>query len=243
MLNSYAYITDTLWTINSTNYIKSDSGLVSFKGLKISSSTQSILIDGQLSDSPDDQLDILLKNFNLTSLKGIIPEDILTIEGTIDGIASITKQNNELLFTSDLNFDNFIINDNLIGKGNVASIWNTAQQSLKLDGKFYRDHIPSILFGGYYYPKKEGENLDLKLSLVNISLDAQVATTAIRTLPAISSGWWICARTREYPTITANTIITIPSFLLNTKTIEAIVATKSVWSDGKPLSGAWGIRG
>lgn len=222
VLNSYAYITDTLWAINSTNYIKSDSGLISFKGLKISSATQSILIDGKISDSPDDQVDILLKNFNLTSLKGIIPEGILNIEGTIDGIASITKQNNELLFTSDLNFDNFIINDNLIGKGNVASIWNTAQQSLKLDGKFYRNHIPSILFGGYYYPKKEGENLDLKLKLNQTELKMFDVYTKefLSILKGNASADLSITGTFKKPSLNGNIILNDTEFLvkyLNTK--------------------------
>jgi len=165
VFNSYATISNTLWTINTTNTIKIDSGIIAIKGLKISSAAQSILIDGQLSDNHDDQIDLLLKNFNLSSLKGVIPRDVVNVEGIIDGVASITKENNELLFTSDLNFDNFIINENLIGKGNIASVWNTAQKSLKLDGKFYRDYVPSIFFGGYYYPYEEEENLDLKLTL------------------------------------------------------------------------------
>ncbi|MBL4594657.1 MAG: translocation/assembly module TamB [Flavobacteriales bacterium] len=168
--DSYAYVSDTLWKVKPYNEIKNDTGSLFVRGLTIYSKTQSMLIDGTLSDNPNDQLDMLLKNFDLLTFKKIIPEKVISLEGIINGVASVKKHNNELIFTSDLVFDKFRINDNLIGKGNLQSIWNTANQSLKLDGKFYRDHIPTILFGGYYYPNKEAENLDLTLELYQTEL-------------------------------------------------------------------------
>ena len=165
VLDSYAYISDTLWTINSDNLIKADTGSISFKALKLSSKTQSIIVDGQISNSPDDQIDILLKNFNLLSLKSLIPKNIINAEGIVDGVASITKQDDALMFTSDINFKNLRVNETLIGEGNVKSVWNTLQKSLKLNGEFYRDLNPSIIFNGYYYPAKEDDNLDINLKL------------------------------------------------------------------------------
>lgn len=170
LIDSYAYISDTLWRIKPYNEIKNDTGSLLIKGLTIYSKTQSILIDGKLSNNSNDQLDLLMKHVDLRTFKKLIPEKVISVEGIIDGVASVKKQNGELIFTSDLEFNKFRINQNLVGKGNLKSTWNTANQSLKLDGKFYRDHIPTILFGGYYYPNKEGENLDLTLELYQTEL-------------------------------------------------------------------------
>ena len=175
--DSYAYVADTLWKIKPNNEIVSDTGTLFIRGLTVYTKTQSILVDGTLSNNPNDQLDMLLKNFDLFTLKKIIPKKIISLDGIIDGVASVKKQNNELIFTSDLVFDKFRINENLIGKGNLQSIWNTSNQSLKLDGKFFRDHIPTIVFGGFYYPNKEDENLDLNLKLYQTDLSMFEAYT------------------------------------------------------------------
>lgn len=170
LIDSYVYVSDSLWRIKPYNEIKSDTGSLFVKGLTIYTKTQSVLIDGKLSDNPNDQMDMLLKNFDLLTIEKLIPKNVISLKGIVDGVASVKKQNNELIFTSDLEFNKFRINENLIGKGNLQSIWNTANQSLKLDGKFYRDHIPTILFGGYYYPNRKDENLDLTLELYQTEL-------------------------------------------------------------------------
>ncbi len=170
LTDSYAYVSDTLWSVKPFNEIESDTGSLFVKGLTIYSKTQSVLIDGKLSDNPNDQLDMLLKNFDLLTFKKIIPKEVISLEGVIEGVASIKKEKNEFIFTSDLDFDKFRINENLIGKGKLQSIWNASNQSLKLDGKFYRDLIPTILFEGFYYPNREEENLDLTLELYQTEL-------------------------------------------------------------------------
>ncbi|NQX98051.1 MAG: translocation/assembly module TamB, partial [Flavobacteriales bacterium] len=168
--DSYAYVSDTLWSIKPYNTIRIDTGIFSISGLSIYSKAQSILVDGKLSNNANDQLDLLLKEFDLLTFKGLIPEKVINLEGLIDGVASIKKQNNELIFTSDLTFNKFRVNDYLIGKGGLKAIWSPSSESLKLDGKFYRDHIPTILFDGYYYPNKKEESLDLSLELYQTEL-------------------------------------------------------------------------
>ena len=124
-----------------------------------------MLVDGKLSNNSDQQIDVLLKNFNLSTIRKLIPAEYVTLGGVVDGVASVSKKEQELLFTSDLSFNKFRINESLIGKGNVEALWNNTNQSLKIDGKFYRDFLPSIEFGGNYYPENEEESLDLKFIL------------------------------------------------------------------------------
>ena len=142
-----------------------------FKGLTVYSKTQSILIDGKLSENPKDQLDILLKDFNLLTFKRVIPEKIINLEGIINGVASVKKKEGEYIFTSDLKFKKFRINDNLVGNGNLESAWNSANQSLKLNGEFFDGYQPTIKFGGYYYPNNTEDKLDLTLTLTRVKLN------------------------------------------------------------------------
>jgi hypothetical protein len=165
LINSYVYISDSLWTVKPNNSILTDSSFLHVKGLSIGTKSQNMLVDGKLSNDPADQVDMLLKNFDLHTFKKLIPENVIQLEGVVDGVASVREQDNDLLFTSDLSFKKFRINESLIGQGNVEVGWNTNSKSLKLDGKFYRDHIPSILFSGNYYPNNEEEKIDMNFKL------------------------------------------------------------------------------
>jgi len=170
LIDSYAYVSDTLWKVKSYNEIKSDTGSFLVKGLTIYSETQSVLVDGKLSESPNDQLDVLFKNLNLLTFKRLIPEKVISLEGIVDGVASVKKEHGEYIFTSDLEFEKFRVNDQLIGKGSLQSIWTPESESLKLVGRFYEEYQETISFKGYYYPNKEDENLDLSLELYQTEL-------------------------------------------------------------------------
>lgn len=173
LTDSYTYISDTLWTINSTNLFEYNNDVASeiaIKGLGFIAGDQTILVDGKLSDKPTDQLDISLSNFNLFNIQKLIPEDVLKINGSINGVASIKKEAGELIFTSDLDFDNLNLNQTAMGNGKIKSIWNPADKKLSVDGQFYKGHLPSIVFIGDYYPFKEEESLDLTLKLQRADL-------------------------------------------------------------------------
>ncbi|MCO6498804.1 MAG: translocation/assembly module TamB [Vicingus serpentipes] len=169
--NSTVFVANKLWEFNNDNMIEVDTSAIVVRNLSFSSNPQSILIDGIIADSTSHQLDIVLKEFDLLTIKDFIPKEVIKVEGIVNGVASISSLNKELLFSSNLNFNQFKINEYLIGKGEAKSVWNTATETLNIDGKFYRDHIPTILFGGNYYPKKEEESLDLNFELYQTELN------------------------------------------------------------------------
>jgi hypothetical protein len=170
IVDSYVYISDSLWSINPMNEIVIDTGYFAINDFRIYSVTQSIIIDGELSNDPAQQLNLLMKDVSLLTFKRMIPEKVVSLEGIVNGSAAIKKQNEVMVFTSNLAFNNFEINNYLVGDGILQSEWNTASESLELDGKFYWEKTPTISFGGFYYPMKEDESLDLSLELYRTEL-------------------------------------------------------------------------
>lgn len=190
--DSYIYVSDTLWAINQNNsieYKKTDAVEVLIKSLGIDAGHQSILIDGKVSGKPTDQVDVALSNFNLYNIQKLIPENVLKITGTIDGVASIKKEEGELIFTSDLNFDKLHLNETGIGVGNVKSTWNPIHKKLSVDGQFYKGHLPSIIFIGDYYPMEKEQSLDLniKLQRADLQLVSNYTSDFISNLRGIAS--------------------------------------------------------
>lgn len=164
-IDSYAYISDSLWSVRPGNLILTDTSFVMVKGLGIATEHQRILMDGRLSPNTDNQIDLLLENFNLSTLKKVIPSKYVSVNGVVNGVASISKLDSNLLFTSDLKFEKLRINESLVGDGTVEANWNNRQEKLSLNGKFYRDFRPAILFAGNYFPNEEEERLDMNLEL------------------------------------------------------------------------------
>lgn len=164
--NSFVVLNDSVWRINEDNHIKIDSSLIQITNFKFSNDNQKLIVDGKIDEKDTkNQLDIYFENFNLTLFKKLIPKDVADIEGIFNGVASVKKLNSDYLITSDLTIENLKVNNYLIGKGNIKSIWNSEEEYLSLNSKFYIDNIPSILLEGKYYPKKELNNIDFNLTL------------------------------------------------------------------------------
>ena len=170
IIDSYVYISDSLWSITPSNEIIIDTGYFAVNDFKIFSTTQSFFVYGRLTDNSDDQLNVLLKELNLLTFKRLIPEKIIDLKGIINGSTTIKKQNNMLILNSNLAFNQFEINNYLVGDGILQSEWNTAREPLKLNGKFYRGKSPTVSFVGHYYPMKDEETLDLNLELFQAEL-------------------------------------------------------------------------
>lgn len=218
--NSYIYVSDTLWSINENNlieYKKNEIVEVLIKSLGIDAGHQSILIDGKISGKPTDQLDVALTNFNLYNIQKLIPENILKIQGTINGVASIKKQDDEVIFTSDLNFDKLNLNETSIGNGQVKSTWNPTDKRLSVDGQFYKGHLPSILFNGDYYPfeKEESLDLDIKLQRADLQMVSNYTDDFISNLRGVASAEIELKGTIDKPAFTGYVTLQKTSFLVN----------------------------
>jgi hypothetical protein len=171
ILPSEFSISDSLWSISHTNEVLIDSSHITVKDLVVEHGIQSIALNGVLSDNKKDQLQLKFTEFNLANFNVVTRPKGVTLKGVINGVSSITDFYNDLVFSSDNNFRDFSVNNNELGNGDVTSIWDNSKQALYLHGAFTLGIVPNILFSGYYYPKKEQDNLDLEVSLQNLRME------------------------------------------------------------------------
>ena len=165
--NAYIYLDNLQWQLSDGNTIVIDTNSISITNFKFANDNQKLIIDGTISnDNSKQQMDVMFENFDLGLFKSLIPQNAAKLEGVFNGVASLKKLNNELLFTSDLNINNFKLNDYLIGQGNIKSKWITEKEALNIDAKFFNERMPSIIVYGHYYPNKTIEdNLDFLITL------------------------------------------------------------------------------
>lgn len=153
---------DTIWKINNGNLITYDSSRWVIKSFVISHNTESfVALQGAMGSSPDDKLDMSIHNINLGSLKfGGTP-----LEGEVNGRISISSLFHQPFFTSALGFSEVMLNGKYIGDGNINSSWDTASQSVKVDGNLSYHGEPALSVRGTYTPASLANNLSLDMAL------------------------------------------------------------------------------
>ncbi|MES2592056.1 MAG: translocation/assembly module TamB domain-containing protein [Bacteroidota bacterium] len=170
VLPSQFVISDSVWSIDKANEVIIDSSYISANKLILEHNDQSISLDGIVSTNKTDQLKLIFTNFNLANLNLFTSALGVTFKGQINGESTITDAYHDLVFVSNNKFSSFYLNDNALGDGDIKTIWDNAKEALYVHGAFTAGIVPNILFSGYYYPKKEEENIDLKLNLQAIQL-------------------------------------------------------------------------
>ncbi|MCE9537786.1 MAG: translocation/assembly module TamB, partial [Bacteroidetes bacterium] len=170
ILPSQFVLSDSIWKITKVNEVVIDSSFITIKQLIVENASQSIALNGIVSNNKTDELKLSLTNFNLANLNLFTKTSGLNFNGRINGESVLTDVFHELLFLSNNNFTSLSINDNAMGDGTIKTVWDNAKEALYMHGSFTVGIVPNILFSGYYYPKQTENNLDMKLDLQAIQL-------------------------------------------------------------------------
>jgi hypothetical protein len=170
VLPSAFTINDSTWNIKKTNDLLFDSSYVLVSDLTFEHEAQSIALNGAISEKKDAQLMLIFKDFNLSNLNAFLKPFDIWLKGRIDGQSVVTDFYHDMVFSSNNEFKSFFLNDNDLGDGSVESIWDKNKQALYMHGAFTLGIVPNVLFSGYFYPKKEEDNLDMELNLQAVQL-------------------------------------------------------------------------
>lgn len=171
------HLNDSLWTVAPGNIVRIDSNTVSFKDVLFQSGGQSIGLNGVVSPRPADQLFISLNRFNLAYLNYFLEPQGVSLSGFVSSETMLADLHNAPVFTSNTTFDTLRINGNLLGKGELNANWMAQKEAVRIDGRFSRlidpetkKPIDNFVFGGFYYPKKETESLDIDVRMLSVEL-------------------------------------------------------------------------
>ena len=170
LLPSLILIEDTLWQVNEENMITVDTGSIRFRNLSFVHEDEFVRLDGLISNSDKDELDIILDNFQLRNLNPFIQQQGLKLEGSTKGIFSISGLNSKPFFKSNLEVTGIRINNDLIGDGNIVSKWDPATNKIILDAQLIALGVPKIMLNGYYIPSRKENNMAIKATMNNIQL-------------------------------------------------------------------------
>lgn len=222
--NSAFIFNDSIWAFSDSNLITIDSGNVTATGLKVHHQGQSLELIGSISDSPDDKMAIKMHHFDLGILNVFTETSGLTIQGKIDGFASVKNLKKEPLFESDLNFKQLYINEKPLGSGHIISQWNDDKKRLEVDGKLAIRDTNKLNLTGYYAVEDKESPLNFQLQLIFLPLQAIEPLTQgiIRDFDGIGTGEFNLTGTLSNPELRgffgiANTSLTVDYLNTNYK--------------------------
>ncbi len=163
------------WQVAEENFLQFGGAKPLFANeLVISNQGQSIAVN-TLNDA-DSTLQILLDNFNLSTVSRIIESDQDFLTGALDGEVDLKSGPQGLAFTSDLLISNFAYKGDTLGNVDIKAN-NTFQDRYNVEVAI-NGNGNEIMLAGFYQTDSVANKLDLNLDIANLNLATIESFTA-----------------------------------------------------------------
>ncbi|MBI3503005.1 MAG: translocation/assembly module TamB domain-containing protein [Bacteroidetes bacterium] len=171
ILPAIIVLADSVWKINSDNEIVKDSSFISIKNLEFISGKQRIKVEGNISHVKEDQLYFILSSFALSNLNPALKGSGFSIYGTISGNTSLSNLYEQPVFGSSIEIQKLKMNNELIGDGNLSSIYDGKKRAVNFNGNFQRDDAGSVKLSGNYFPFKKDSSIEAEADVRDFHLE------------------------------------------------------------------------
>lgn len=170
LLPSVITVADSSWTLNADNEVIIDSSFISVRNLDFECGNQRIKVEGNISEVKEDQMYLMLTSFSLANFNSYLKGTGFSIYGSISGNTSISNVYDKPLFGSSIDIKSLWINKELIGDGNLVSVYDSKKDIVNCVGGFTRRGGEHLKFAGNYYPSKKENSLDLEAEMHDFQL-------------------------------------------------------------------------
>lgn len=161
-------MSDSLWRVKESAIIINGKE-IEIKHFTIGRDKQYLLIDGKISENPEDQLMINLSRFNLAELNRIVFNNQLNAFGLASGNLIVQDYYKNNLLYSSVNVQNWGVNKDTLGSLELKSYWDFEQNRLNINASNRIGHFTPFRVKGYYNPTVDSLDVDIKLSEIGIS--------------------------------------------------------------------------
>jgi len=159
---SFFAINKQKWTIEKDAHITIDAKTVEINKLKISSEQQMISINGKVTDTDQDKLNVFISELDLQKIGQMLGLDIAFM-GKVNGWGYITNPYTNLNYLGDMKINNLSIDKEEVGDIYFMSQWNNKQKVIDISGDLIYRKMPTFRFEGTYDIAKKEDNIDFNL--------------------------------------------------------------------------------
>ena len=154
-----------IWKITHQG-ITIDSTAVRIDNIQALRSDQEIQVSGVISQREQDELDITVKDLNLSVINSSMQFDKLLFGGIANGSASLSNLYGVPVFVSDLRVDSFSLNNSLFGSTCLMASWNSASRSVRVDAESNLNGLRTMYARGNYFISNQALDFDVSLKKV-----------------------------------------------------------------------------
>lgn len=162
-------LTDSVWTLGQPANIMIDtSGTVTVSSFALGNGNQQVTLSGRLSKQAQEQVTLGLGNIRLNQLNPLLKDSKVTMDGLVNGSASVSGVFGKALVTSNVKFADLKLNGRVIGRGEINSEYDADKDYVNIYGysSFADDPVTgsplrNFDFNGVYYPAKTDNSLDV----------------------------------------------------------------------------------
>ena len=206
---------DTVWEVK-PGKIRIDSTSTTIENLMVFHNSEFFRLNGVISEKPEDEMDLEFNRFNLGNLNGISLSSGFKLGGVLNGRASVSNVYKNVLFTSLLNIDSLIINDEVLGNTQIRSTWDDSRKAVDVNAHAMRDNLKTFEIQGEYKPAGQGK-LDFNLSLdkLRLNLFNPYANSIFSDLRGLATGKATLSGTIKQPVLNGELNLQKTAFTVN----------------------------
>ena len=166
ILPSEIIIDQSEWKIpDAFNLCYSPDGKLHINNFYLSNATQSLSINGIVSNQSQDELKIKAHQLALRSFNQILKKYSISIGGIMNANATLTAVTGEMSLQSDLRIDDLVYNNDSIGILKFNSTLDDKSKIIAIAGSVFNKTLKTLEIGGSINIGKKEDNLNLNILL------------------------------------------------------------------------------
>ncbi|MCC5930243.1 MAG: translocation/assembly module TamB [Cyclobacteriaceae bacterium] len=157
-----------IWHFNEDNYISFKKRNIDVYRLELSNQEQRILLDGSVSEDPDDVLFLSIMRFKMENINPLLDKSLL---GMANGFVELKNYYAKREINSNLSIEDLYISDFLIGDVTSSSIYEQEENRFRVNLNTVRNGLQTIELSGYLDPDEVTDQFQLNAKLVKTNLN------------------------------------------------------------------------
>lgn len=166
--SSYLVIENQQWKLDSANYISFDTSMIHANKLTFDNGKEIVAVDGFLSKTSGDRLNLDMRNFDIAHINTIAKLDKDLFAGIMNGQVHISDVYNKPQLETNLTIDAFRLYGDTIGNMTIYSAYNSEKEVLSSSVNAIKGTAKIIDIKGDYYLNKETDNINYSVQLNNL---------------------------------------------------------------------------
>lgn len=165
LLPSDVIIDNQIWKIKDQVKLKFDTSKTVIDNFELSNDKQLVAVNGAISASDADGLEVVVKDLNMTSLSQLTKGFGVNLKGNMNGTANLSAILGTPNIQSDFTIDSLSYNKTKVGTLNIASTYNNQTDKVDVNATIYKNQLKTMDIKGNVDIKSETNNLNLDLLL------------------------------------------------------------------------------